>query len=49
MHNLITIGMVGIVLDSKVFDPIIEYIIHYIEEITDVEIINIEQEINIYK
>lgn len=49
MHNLITISIVGIALDAKVCDFIIEYIIHYIEEITDVEIINIEQEINIYK
>ena len=49
MHNLITISIVRITLDAKVCDSIIEYIIHYIEEITDVEIINIEQEINIYK
>jgi len=45
IHNLITIG---IALDAKVCDSTIENIINYIEEITDAEIINIEQEVNIY-
>lgn len=48
MHNLITIGIVGIALDAKVCDLTIEYIINYIEEITDAEIIDIQQEVNIY-
>ena len=46
IHNLITIA--GIALDAKVCDSTIENIINYIEEITDAEIINIEQEVNIY-
>ena len=48
IHNLITIGIAGIDLDAKVCDSTIENIINYIEEITDAEIINIEQEVNIY-
>ena len=48
IHNLITIGIAGIALDAKVCDSTIENIINYIEEITDAEIINIEQEVNIY-
>ncbi len=48
IHNLITIGIVGIGIDSKVCDSIIDNIINYIEDITDAEIINIEQEVNIY-
>lgn len=48
VHNLITIGIVGIAIDSKICDSIIDNIITYIEDITDAEIINIEQEINIY-
>ena len=48
IHNLITIGIAGISLDAKVCDSTIENIINYIEEITDAEIINIEQEVNIY-
>ena len=43
IHNLITIGIAGIALDAKVCDSTIENIINYIEEITDAEIINIEQ------
>ena len=45
---MITIGIAGIALDAKVCDSTIENIINYIEEITDAEIINIEQEVNIY-
>ena len=48
IHNLITIGIASIALDAKVCDSTIEQIINYIEDITDAEIINIEQEINIY-
>ena len=48
IHNLITIGIVGIGIDSKVCDSIIDNVINYIEDITDAEIINIEQEVNIY-
>lgn len=48
IHNLITIGIASIALDAKVCDSTIEHIINYIEGITDAEIINIEQEINIY-
>lgn len=48
IHNLITIGIADIALDAKVCDSTIENIINYIEEITDAEIINIEQEVNIY-
>lgn len=48
IHNLITIGIVGIGLDAKVCDSTIEHIINYIEEITDAEIIDIQQEVNIY-
>lgn len=48
IHNLITIGIASIALDAKVCDSTIEHIINYIEDITDAEIINIEQEINIY-
>lgn len=48
IHNLITIGIASIALDAKVCDSTIEHIIDYIEDITDAEIINIEQEINIY-
>ena len=48
IHNLITIGIVGIGIDSKVCDSIIDNIINYIEDITDAEIINIEQEVDIY-
>ena len=48
IHNLITIGIASIALDAKVCDSTIENIINYIEEITDAEIINIEQEVNIY-
>lgn len=48
IHNLITIGIVGIGLDAKICDSTIEHIINYIEEITDAEIIDIEQEVNIY-
>ena len=48
IHNLITIGIASIALDAKVCDSTIEHIINYIEEITDAEIINIEQEVNIY-
>ena len=48
IHNLITIGIVGIGIDSKICDSIIDNVINYIEDITDAEIINIEQEVNIY-
>ena len=48
IHNLITIGIASIALDAKVCDSTIEHIINYIEDITDAEIINIEQEIKIY-
>ncbi len=48
VHNLITIGIAGIALDAKVCDSTIEHIINYIEESTDAEIINIDQEIEIY-
>ena len=48
IHNLITIGIASIALAAKVCDSTIEHIIDYIEDITDAEIINIEQEINIY-
>lgn len=48
IHNLITIGIVGIGIDSKVCDSIIDNIINYIEDITDAEIINIEQEVNLH-
>lgn len=48
IHNLITIGIAGIGLDAKVCDSTIEHIINYIEDITDAEIIDIEQEVNIY-
>lgn len=48
IHNLITIGIAGIALDSKVCDSTIDNIINYIEDITDAEIINIEQEVNLY-
>ncbi len=48
IHNLITIGIASIALDAKVCDSTIEHIINYIEDITDAEIINIEQEKNIY-
>ena len=48
IHNLITIGIAGIALDSKVCDSTIDNIINYIEDITDAEIINIEQEVNLH-
>ena len=48
IHNLITIGIAGIALNSKVCDSTIDNIINYIEDITDAEIINIEQEVNLY-
>ena len=48
IHNLITIGIAGIALDVKICDCTIENIIDYIEEITDAEIIDIEQEVNLY-
>ena len=48
IHNLITIGIAGIALDSKVCDSTIDNIINYIEDNTDAEIINIEQEVNLY-
>ena len=48
IHSLITIGIVGIGIDSKICDSIIDNVINYIEDITDAEIINIEQEVNIY-
>ena len=48
IHNLITIGIAGIALDSKVCDSTIDNIINYIEDITDAEIIDIEQEVNLY-
>ena len=48
IHNLITIGIAGIALDSKVCDYTIDNIINYIEDITDAEIINIEQEVNLH-
>ena len=48
IHNLITIGIAGIALDTKVCDSTIDNIINYIEDITDAEIINIEQEVNLY-
>jgi len=48
IHNLITIGIAGIALNSKVCDSTIDNIINYIEDITDAEIINIEQEVNLH-
>jgi len=48
IHNLITIGIAGIALDVKICDSTIDNIIDYIEEITDAEIIDIEQEVNLY-
>ena len=48
IHNLITIGIAGIALDVKICDCTIENIIDYIEEITDAEIMDIEQEVNLY-
>ena len=48
IHNFITIGITGIALDVKICDSTIDNIINYIEEITDAEIIDIEQEVNLY-
>ena len=48
IHNLITIGIAGIALDSKVCDSTIDNIINYIEDITDAEILSIEQEVNLH-
>lgn len=48
LHQIITIGISGIFLDSKIGDSMIENIIDFIEENTDAEIINIENELNHY-
>ena len=48
IHNLITIGIAGIALDTKICDSTIDNIINYNEDITDAEIINIEQEVNLH-
>jgi uncharacterized protein YlxP (DUF503 family) len=48
IHNLITIGIAAIALDSKVCDSTIDNIVNYIEDITDAEIINIDSNIEVY-
>ena len=48
IHTVITIGIAGIALDSKVCDSTIDNIINYIEDITDAEIINIDSNNEVY-
>lgn len=48
VHQTITIGISGVVLDKGQDDSIMEKIINFIEDNTDAEIISIEEESNNY-
>lgn len=48
LHQRITIGIVGIFLDTKIGHSMSENIIDFVESSTDAQIINIEKELNYY-
>lgn len=48
IHQIVVIGVVGLTLEEKQLNDRMEEIIHYVEENTDAEIIDVVKDIEIF-
>lgn len=49
IHQIVVIGVVGLTLEEKQLNDRMEEIIHYVEENTDAEIIDVVKDIEIFQ